>query len=79
MENVNIEINYEEKKVEDSEKLNEQIEELKKEIEEWKKNYAIKLADFDNYKKRINKDFEEYKICMRKINNGIIKKYWSIR
>lgn len=30
MENVNIEINYEEKKVEDSEKLNEQIEELKK-------------------------------------------------
>lgn len=24
-------------------------------------NYAIKLADFDNYKKRINKDFEEYK------------------
>ncbi|AKC95967.1 nucleotide exchange factor GrpE [Sneathia vaginalis] len=34
-------------------------EKLKKEIEDWKKAYAIKLADFDNYKKRIDREFKE--------------------
>lgn len=41
MENINVEINYEEKKVEDSEKLNENNRRAKKEIEEWKKNIPL--------------------------------------
>lgn len=30
--------------------LNEKIEKLNSEVNDWKKAYAIKLADFENYK-----------------------------
>ena len=40
--------------------LNEKIEKLNSEVNDWKKAYAIKLADFENYKKRIDRDFKEF-------------------
>lgn len=39
----------------------EEIAKLNAEINEWKKEYAIKLADFENYKKRKDKEFDEFK------------------
>lgn len=41
--------------------LKEEIEKLKSENKEWEQAYKIKLADFDNYKKRKNREFEETK------------------
>ncbi len=38
---------------------------------EWKKEYAIKLADFENYKKRKDKELAEFK---KYSNEGIILK-----
>lgn len=40
--------------------LKEKIEKLNSEVDDWKKAYAIKLADFENYKKRIDRDFKEF-------------------
>lgn len=34
---------------------------LTKEVNDWKREYAIKLADFENYKKRKDKELQEYK------------------
>ena len=39
--------------------LNEKISSLEKEVNDWKSAYAIKLADFQNYTKRKDKEFEE--------------------
>ena len=39
----------------------EEIDKLKAEINDWKKEYAIKLADFENYRKRKDKELEEFK------------------
>ncbi|VWL85819.1 nucleotide exchange factor GrpE [Oceanivirga miroungae] len=55
------EIINDENKVEKEESLEDKIEKLEAEINEWKKEYAIKLADFENYKKRKDKEFSEYK------------------
>ena len=41
--------------------LKEEIEKLKSENKEWEQAYKIKLADFDNYKKRKDREFEEIK------------------
>lgn len=50
----------EEVKKTEVEVLKEEIEKLKSEINDWKKAYAIKLADFENYKKRVDRDFKEF-------------------
>lgn len=53
----------EDKKIEETKSeidiLKDKITELEKEIIDWKKAYQIKLADFENYKKRIDRDFKE--------------------
>ena len=41
--------------------LNEKISSLEKEVNDWKSAYAIKLADFQNYTKRKDKEFEDFK------------------
>lgn len=55
------EIQTEENQTEEKVDFEKKIEQLEKEVADWKKEYSIKLADFENYKKRINKDLEEFK------------------
>jgi len=45
---------------ETKEKLKKKIEELAKEKDDYKDKYIRKLAEFDNYRKRIEKEREEY-------------------
>ncbi len=51
--------------------LEEEIALLNQEVMEWKKEYAIKLADFENYKKRKDKELDEFK---KYASEGIILK-----
>lgn len=63
MEEKEIEKEVEEPKEEEKkeESYDEKIQRLENEINDWKKEYAIKLADFENYKKRLEQEFSKYK------------------
>lgn len=65
MENEELELreDIENKKEEENilELKDKEIEDLKLKISEWEKEYARKLADFENYRKRKDKELEEFK------------------
>jgi molecular chaperone GrpE len=42
-------------------KLKNEIKEKEKEIKEWKDKYLRALAELDNYRKRMDKEFDEHK------------------
>jgi molecular chaperone GrpE len=45
-----------EKEVDEMEKLQNEINQLKEEINQWKDKFLRKMAEFDNYKKRVEQD-----------------------
>ena len=47
--------------VENVEKEENELEKIKAELEEYKKAYAIKMADFQNFSKRKEKELQDFK------------------
>lgn len=47
--------------VENTEKEENELEKIKAELEEYKKAYAIKMADFQNFSKRKEKELQDFK------------------
>jgi len=45
-----------EKEVDEMEKLQNEINQLKEEVNQWKDKFLRKMAEFDNYKKRVEQD-----------------------
>lgn len=56
----------------EKEDLNEKISKLEDELEDYKKAYTLKLAEFQNFSKRKEKELQEYKEYAAK---GIILKF----
>ena len=60
-ENVEEKVEEEKEKTENVEKEENELDKIKAELEEYKKAYAIKMADFQNFSKRKEKELQDFK------------------
>ena len=60
-ENLEEKVEEEKEKTENVEKEENELDKIKAELEEYKKAYAIKMADFQNFSKRKEKELQDFK------------------